>query len=106
MSDIFISFGSTATIDALIAGKPVIYPAFKGWPFCEFFEKTKAVFSPKTTKELNNLIAKLLTNKKIIIKNTLPYRDKFVLEMTANCKGDATDQISNSILLKLDKEDE
>jgi CDP-glycerol glycerophosphotransferase (TagB/SpsB family) len=35
MCDAFISFGSTATIDALIANKLIICPIFSGWPFSE-----------------------------------------------------------------------
>ena len=37
--DAFVSFGSTATIDALIAGKLTICPIFPGWVFSDLFKE-------------------------------------------------------------------
>ena len=99
--DIFVSFGSTATIDALIAKKPVICPAFKGWPFCEVFEKTKAVFTPKTEFALISLIDKLIKSEKKITSEMFSYRKKFISEVTSNVTGDAACKISNAILSEI-----
>ena len=99
--DLFVSFGSTATIDALIAKKPVICPAFEGWPFCEVFEKTQAVFTPKTELGLIGLIDKLIKNEKKINREMFSYRQKFISEVTSNDQGDATDKISNAILAEI-----
>lgn len=99
--DIFVSFGSTATIDALIAKKPAICPAFKGWPFCEVFEKTQAVFTPKTSLELIGLIDKLIKSEKNVTSEMFSCREKFISEVTSNVKGDAACKISNAILSEI-----
>jgi hypothetical protein len=57
--DAFVSFGSTATIDALIADKPSICPIFPGWPFSENFRASGAVFVPETCDQLRGIFARI-----------------------------------------------
>lgn len=57
MSDAFISFGSTATIDALAADKLTICPIFPGWPFSETFRASGAVCVPETGDEIISLFS-------------------------------------------------
>ncbi|MFA4934065.1 MAG: CDP-glycerol glycerophosphotransferase family protein [Candidatus Omnitrophota bacterium] len=53
--DAFISFGSTATIDALIAGKLTICPVFPGWVFSDIFKDSGAVLIPESCQEIINI---------------------------------------------------
>lgn len=59
--DAFISFGSTATIDALIADKLTVCPIFPGWPFSDVFRDSGAVLVPQSAEELTALFKKLET---------------------------------------------
>jgi hypothetical protein len=59
ISDAFMSFGSTATIDALIADKPCICPIFPGWPFSENFRVSGALFVPETREQISDLFARI-----------------------------------------------
>ena len=57
--DAFVSFGSTATIDALIADKLTICPIFPGWPFSEVFRNSGAVLVTQSSEELILLFKKI-----------------------------------------------
>lgn len=50
--DAFVSFGSTATVDALIAGKLVICPVFPEWIWSELFKNTGATLVPTSPQEV------------------------------------------------------
>ena len=50
-SDAFLSFGSTTTIDALIADKTVISPIFPGWVFGEYINEISH-FQPESESEI------------------------------------------------------
>ena len=99
--DVFISFGSTATIDALIANKPCICPVFPDWPFSAEFEKTEAVFSPKNEGDLNQVISDLLNAKDNQLGLNAKSIKKLIAEVTENYQGDAAARISQSILYQL-----
>jgi hypothetical protein len=60
--DVFISFGSTMTIDALLSEKLCICPAYPGWPFSELFAGTGAVLSPRSPDEMDQIFSKIATN--------------------------------------------
>lgn len=57
--DAFVSFGSTATIDALIANKLSICPIFPGWPFSEEFKRSGAVLVPETFDQIMAIFLKI-----------------------------------------------
>ena len=50
--DSFISFGSTATADALVSGKLVVCPAFPGWIWSDLYKKTGATLVPTSAVEV------------------------------------------------------
>jgi hypothetical protein len=54
--DCFISFGSTATIDALIADKLVICPILDGWVFSDTFKDSGAVIIPTTADQIKTVV--------------------------------------------------
>ena len=55
-SDVVISFGSTATIDAVVLGKPAICPKFKNFLLNEYFNKSGAVLMPTNIAELSGIL--------------------------------------------------
>jgi hypothetical protein len=59
--DVFISFGSTMTIDALLSEKLCFCPAYPGWPFSELFAGTGAVLSPRSPDEMDQIFSKIAT---------------------------------------------
>ena len=99
--DVFISFGSTATIDALIANKPCICPVFPDWPFSAEFEKTEAVSSPKNDDDLKQVISHLLNAQDKQSELTATLVENLITEVTENYQGDAAAKISQSILNQL-----
>lgn len=50
--DAFVSFGSTATVDALVANKLTICPIFPGWFFSDPFKNCGATLIPETDEEI------------------------------------------------------
>lgn len=61
--DCFISFGSTATVDALILGKFVICPVFPDWVWSDLFKNTGAVYTPSSAKEVRETFELISTGK-------------------------------------------
>lgn len=53
--DVFVSLGSTATIDALILGKLTVCPEFPGWIWSDLFVKSGATIVPRSAAELASL---------------------------------------------------
>ena len=92
--DAFVGFGSTSTIDAIIANKITICPAFTGWIWNEMFVKSKATFVPTTYLELLDIFKKVSNNECYKIHEELSlYRNKFLEKITYKSDGHATDRI-------------
>jgi hypothetical protein len=61
--DAFLTLGSTSTMDALVAGKPIIFPAFPGLVWWEDrFLTSGAVFVASARGQLAELLAALATD--------------------------------------------
>jgi hypothetical protein len=52
--DAFLGFGSTATVDAMIADKLTICPAFLGWVWSNMFVTSNATMVPRTAEEVES----------------------------------------------------
>lgn len=50
--DCFMSFGSTATMEAIVLGKPTVCPAFPGWMFSDMYTRSGAVVAPGSEEEV------------------------------------------------------
>ena len=50
--DAFVSFGSTATVDALVSGKLVVCPVFPGWIWSDLFKNTGTTLVPTSAAEV------------------------------------------------------
>lgn len=68
-ADVVISFGSTATIDAIFADKLVICPNFKDFVLNEHFEKSK-VIKPKDFAELNHILQQLNNGETKVLQHS------------------------------------
>jgi hypothetical protein len=58
-SDVVISFGSTASIDAIICNKPVIVLQFYGFNMISYYENADFCLTPKNGLELRRIISQL-----------------------------------------------
>ena len=77
--DAFISFGSTATIDALIAGKLTICPIFPGWVFSDIFKTSGATLVPESGEEITSIFRTVANGSDVNTKARLePARQAFL----------------------------
>jgi hypothetical protein len=97
--DAFVSFGSTATIDALIADKLAVCPIFPGWPFSDVFRDSGAVLVPRSAKELLELFKKLETGNLLKEKAALGCaRSAYLQEISHQPDGLASARIEKLVL--------
>jgi hypothetical protein len=97
--DAFISFGSTATIDALIADKLAVCPIFPGWPFSEVFRDSGAVLVPQSAGELMALFKKLESGDLLKEKAALDgARSAYLHEISHHPDGQASARIEKLVL--------
>lgn len=97
--DAFISFGSTATIDALIADKLTVCPIFPGWPFSDVFRDSGAVLVPQSEDELMALFKKLETGNLLKEKAALGgARSAYLQEISHQPDGLASARIEKLVL--------
>ena len=59
MCDVFLSFGSTSTFDALVADKLVICPEFDDWQWSKWLTESKAILNPSSDSDVDELISDL-----------------------------------------------
>ena len=97
--DCFISFGSTATVDALLSIKLVICPAFPGWVWSKFFIDTGAVHSPCSPEEIRDVFKLISTANHTILANQLASaRDQLVEHWIYRNDGLGAQRIANLAL--------
>jgi hypothetical protein len=100
--DALFTFGSTATIDGIILGKPIVCPVFNGWIFSDFFVKSGAVATPSSELEIDELLLEIERNsgEEIIRK----YSNRRTLFLDEIIKNDGTleelKNKANALLLK------
>lgn len=96
--DVFVSFGSTATMDALASKKLTICPVFPDWGFSKFYENSGAVLTPKSIDDIfkvfSMLSAGLLANLK---KKVEPFLDGFIEEHLLEGGGKSAERIEKVI---------
>jgi|GEM_PF-1235990 len=57
--DAFFTMGSTATLDALVLGKPTVCPAFPGWVISDAFVRTGAVAVPRSERDIVDILREI-----------------------------------------------
>jgi len=96
--DVFMSIGSTATMDALIANKLTVCPNLPGCIGSDLFINSGAVLVPKTYEELLQCLKETKEDdRKKILKDLEPARQRFLQQWIFKLD----DQSSNRIKLLL-----
>lgn len=57
--DVFLSFGSTSTFDALVADKLIICPEFDDWQWSKWITESNATLNPSSDSDIDKLISNL-----------------------------------------------
>jgi len=97
--DAFVSFGSTATVDALIAGKICICPIFPGWPFSESFRAGGAVLAPESAAEITQIFSEIGDTGGIIPSSEIiSARRRFLSHLAFEADGLAAARITGHLL--------
>lgn len=92
--DAFVGFGTTATIDALIANKLIICPSFPGWIWSDTFVESNATIVPRTPGEIVSAFRKVVDGycEDVIVQLEFA-RHKFLEELAFKCDGRASARI-------------
>ena len=99
LCDAFVSFGSTAAMDAIILDKLVICPAFSGWNWNNAYISSKAVHSPITAKEIKHIFEVISKfNHSYLINKISKQREKLLKNWTYRNDGLAAQRIGNLAL--------
>lgn len=92
--DAFISFGSTATVDALIAGKLVICPVFSGWIWSDLFKNSRATLLPTSPEEILKIFELIANGHQEELRLSLETsRQEFLSQWIYKTNVSATDRI-------------
>ena len=78
--DVFISLGTTATIDAMIAKKIIICPVFDDWIWSEWLVKSNATLVPRSEKEIEEIFISILEDSGEEIKSELQSNQELYIE--------------------------
>ncbi len=102
LCDVFFSFGSTATIDALIADKISICPIFPGWPFSESFRDSGAVLIPESSKQVEKIFADIACRIDLKSPSSLRVaREKYLNNVVYKADGLASERIRDRLVRML-----
>lgn len=96
--DAFISFGSTATVDAIIAEKVCICPIFPGWPFGESFRKAGVVLVPESQTELEDVFSDISSHRISCSEDLVSLRRNFLDNIALGADGLAAVRIKDHLL--------
>ena len=93
--DVFISLGSTATLDALISNKLTITPAYPGWCASVQFAESGATIVPSSSKEIAESFEIAASSMRETVLDSLEAaRNRFLHEYIYKADGKATDRIA------------
>ncbi len=91
--DAFIGFGSTATIDAMIANKLTICPAFPGWVWSGLFVESNAVLVPRSEEEVLDCLRKIVdASVDKILAELGPARQSFLQHWVYKADGRSSER--------------
>lgn len=97
--DVFISLGSTSTVDAIIANKLTICPNFPGWVWSDVFIKSGAILVAKSQEELLKCFKNLKdSGHQKILADLEPERQRFLREWIFKADGQASNRIKHLLL--------
>lgn len=97
--DCFMSFGSTATMEAIVLGKPTICPAYPGWMFSDLYTLSGAVLAPKSREEVIASLESVATDGGERIRLQCDWaRREFLARMLKDEGRGAVENIANLML--------
>ena len=92
--DAFIGFGTTATVDSLIAKKLTICPSFPGWIWSNMFVESNATIVPRTPGEIVSAFQKVVNgSSEEVLAKLESARQKFLEDWAFKCDGNAAERI-------------
>ena len=92
--DVFISLGSTSTVDALIANKLIICPTFPGWIGSEQFVKSEATLVPRSAEEVARCLQMVADGSRArVLAELKPARQRFLRQWVYQADGQASARI-------------
>lgn len=94
--DVFITLGSTATMDALITRKLVIFPAFPGMVWRDYaYLKSNAVVMANSKEQLTRCLRAVVSGQRELLLDELePARQRFLQEWVYRTDGQAAARIA------------
>ncbi|RJP24828.1 MAG: hypothetical protein C4529_02070 [Deltaproteobacteria bacterium] len=93
--DVFISLGTTATLDAIIANKLTICPKLPGWGWSDLFVDSGAVLAPASIEELLQCLKMAAPARKKVLEDLEPARRRFLEEWIYKADGQASARIAS-----------
>jgi hypothetical protein len=92
--DAFVGFGTTATVDSLVAKKLTICPSFPGWIWSDIYVESNATIVPRTPAEIVSIFRKVVNGScdEIFVQLELA-RHKFLEDLAFKCDGSASERI-------------
>lgn len=99
LCDAFLSFGSTSTIDALIAGKICICPAFPGWPFSNIFKDANVALTPKSPEQIQKIFFDISSGNNLALpQDLMAAREKYLNDVIYKADGLASERIRSHLV--------
>lgn len=96
--DAFVSFGTTATVDALIANKLIICPAFQGWVWCDWFLKSGAALVPSTAEEVVQSFQMVVDGSRgKVLADLEPARQQFLRQLVYKTDGQSSARVEEMV---------
>jgi len=97
--DAFVSLGSTATVDAMIANKLSICPNFPGWIRSDPFLNSGAIWVPKSEDELLECFKKVgYGDRRKELEDMEPERQYFLEQCLFKVDGESSGRIKSLLL--------
>lgn len=94
--DAFFTFGSNVTFDALVLGKPTVYPVFPGWIFNDGFVRSGAVMTPRSEKDIVAAMREIVADGGAgILRRHAAQRSEYLSSMVRDGGQGATRRIAD-----------
>lgn len=102
--DAFLGFGSTATVDAMIANKLTICPVFPGWIWSDMFVKSNATLVPRSAEGVENSLRSVVDGSIDKVKSQLePARLSFLEKWVYKVDGHSAERTADMAMEMADK---
>ncbi len=103
--DVFVSLGSTATLDAIMLGKPTLCAVLPGWIWAQNYEQSGAVVVARSESELEDAVSRLAepATCTVLQAGLAPARQSFLQRYVHAADGRASERIAETCLAQPQK---